>query len=508
MALYLGKDLVSASSGLGGSTIKNQDKNITENGSYSADSGYTGLGIVKVDVQPKNQDKNITANGTYRADSGYTGLGEVTVDVPPTPPNNQDITVTENGTYTAENGYTGLGTVTVDVPTGGGASVSPKDVNFYDYDGTILHSYTVEEAQALTELPELPTQKGLICQGWNYDLATIKAHNRALNIGATYITDDGKTRLYIKIAAEGRMTVPIYFSQTVANGVTIDWGDGSATETLSGTGNVNTSHTYASIGDYVISLDVAEGCSLGFGNGTSSYSVLGYVTDGTKYEGMVYGSMLRKVEIGTGVTTITTYAFRYCISLTSVTIPDSVKDIETRAFTYCYALDAITIPYGTKTIQTSAFERCNNLKHISIPNSVLSIGQKAFYQCVILTSVNFPNSVTNIVTSAFYYCYALTSVILPNNIMSITNEVFAGCYSLASITIPNKVTSLGNQAFASCYGMKVYDFTTHTTIPTLSTAYVFMNIPSDCQIRVPASLYDEWIAATNWSNFASQIVAV
>ena len=118
MALYLGKDLVSASSGSGGVTIKNQDKTFTENGSYAADSGYTGLGVVKVDVQPKNQDKTFTENGTYAHDSGYTGLGEVVVAVPPTPPNNQDITVKENGTYTAESGYSGLGTVTVEVPTG------------------------------------------------------------------------------------------------------------------------------------------------------------------------------------------------------------------------------------------------------------------------------------------------------------------------------------------------------------------------------------------------------
>lgn len=40
---------------------------------------------------------------------------------------------------------------------GGGSSpsnpsASQNEVNFYDYDGTILYSYTVEEAQALTEL--------------------------------------------------------------------------------------------------------------------------------------------------------------------------------------------------------------------------------------------------------------------------------------------------------------------------------------------------------------------
>jgi hypothetical protein len=46
---------------------------------------------------------------------------------------------------------------------GNGGVVSNEKVTFYDYDGTLLHSYTVKEAQALTELPELPKQKGLIC---------------------------------------------------------------------------------------------------------------------------------------------------------------------------------------------------------------------------------------------------------------------------------------------------------------------------------------------------------
>ena len=37
------------------------------------------------------------------------------------------------------------------IPTGGGSSPNPSNmVKFYDYDGTLLHSYTVEEAQALT----------------------------------------------------------------------------------------------------------------------------------------------------------------------------------------------------------------------------------------------------------------------------------------------------------------------------------------------------------------------
>jgi hypothetical protein len=34
----------------GGVQINNQDKTITENGTYTADEGYTGLGTVEVDV--------------------------------------------------------------------------------------------------------------------------------------------------------------------------------------------------------------------------------------------------------------------------------------------------------------------------------------------------------------------------------------------------------------------------------------------------------------------------
>lgn len=33
-------------------------------------------------VTAKNQDKTLTENGTYTADPEYTGLGTVTVDVP------------------------------------------------------------------------------------------------------------------------------------------------------------------------------------------------------------------------------------------------------------------------------------------------------------------------------------------------------------------------------------------------------------------------------------------
>ena len=75
----------------GGSTINNQDKTITSNGEYTADTGYTGLGTVNVTVEPvlETIDYSVTGNNTYtitKTDPTKDGIGQVnlTVDVPQT----------------------------------------------------------------------------------------------------------------------------------------------------------------------------------------------------------------------------------------------------------------------------------------------------------------------------------------------------------------------------------------------------------------------------------------
>ena len=355
---------------------------------------------------------------------------------------------------------------------GGGTAPSAKwnDVTFIDYDGSVLHSYSLAEAQALTELPALPSHDGLVCQGWNWTLEAIKALNRPVVVGAMYITDDGATRLHIRIATVGRMTVPLYIGQDVSNGVSIDWGDGSAAETLSGTGNVNTSHTYAEPGDYVISLMPEDGCTFSFGANSSSYCVMGPTGD----NGRVYCNMLRDVSIGKNVT-----------SINSITIPDSVKSIRCSAFNNCYSLASITIPDSVKSIISSAFNNCYSLASITIPAGV-----------------------TLIESYAFYYCHALASITIPAGVTSIGTSTFINCHSLASITIPAGVTSIGNNAFNGCYGMRYYDFSACTAIPALSNTNAFKGIPSDCQMLIPSALYDEWSVATNWATYASYMVAV
>ena len=441
-------------------------------------------------------------------------------------------------------------------------------LNLYDYDGTLIASYESGEISSLTSLPDAPSHKGLIFQGWNYSLEDAKAYVMEygkLDIGATYITDDGKTRLYISIVGERATTVPLYFNQTVSNGVTIEWGDGISS-TISGTGNVNTSHTYSSTGDYVISLSVTSGTlSLG---GIALYCVMGGSDD-------IYSNMLTSVNIGSvttigdsafygcnsltnvtipnSVTTIGDSAFYFCHSLTNVTIPNSVTSISRYTFYGCGSLTNVTIPNSVTTIGYSAFYDCGSLTNVTIPNSVTTIGDIAFYFCHSLTNVTIPNSVTTIGRNAFTYCNSLTNVTIPNSVTTIDNSAFAycnsltnvtipnsvtmiganifsycnsltnvtipnsatsisrytfyGCRSLTNVTIPNSVTTIDDSAFRNCTGIQLYDFSQHTSVPTLSNTNAFEGINANCAIKVPALLYGEWIAATNWSTYASYIVA-
>ena len=81
-------------------------------------------------------------------------------------------TITENGTYDpGDDDADGYSIVTVNVSGGSPTPVERSDVNFYDYDGTLLYAYTAAEAAALEEMPSNPSHTGLTAQGWNYTLA-------------------------------------------------------------------------------------------------------------------------------------------------------------------------------------------------------------------------------------------------------------------------------------------------------------------------------------------------
>ena len=161
-------------------------------------------------------------------------------------------------------------------------------------------------------------------------------------------------------------------------------------------------------------------------------------------------SVLKRIYIENGVTSIGSTMFEYCVNLTFFEIPNSVTSIGDYAFYGCTSLKSVTIPNGVNSIGTYAFEDCTSLKSVTIPDSVTSIGSSAFSGCTSLTSVTIRNSVTSIGDYAFYFCDSLTSVTIGNSVTSIGDYAFYNCVRLTSVTIGNSVTSIGKSAFGGC----------------------------------------------------------
>ena len=382
----------------------------------------------------------------------------------------------------------------------GGALIEEKDVNFYDYDGMCLYSYTLAEAQALSSLPPLPEHDGLTCQGWNWTLADIQSFAEPLDVGASYITDDGKTRLYLNIPTELGLTVPLYIQQTVANGVTIDWGDGSSTETIAGTGAVTTTHTYASTGKYCLTLLPSNSCVMQFGNGT--LSVIGHANDYTK----PIRTIIYKAEIGRGVTQISTNAFNYTTGLETVTIPQGVTRIGTRGLQYCSILKFIVLPSGCTNIDTSAFTACSRLSMILLPKSLSSFGGSSVcLDTITQKRVVMSDTVNYLGASSFAGNRNLQWVRLSKNITSIGGNVFDNCWNIKELDIPAKVTSIAALAFRYCYSLGRLRFNSATP-PTVANSNAFTSIPTDCIVEVPdLATYQ---AATNYGTIVAQMVEV
>lgn len=273
------------------------------------------------------------------------------------------------------------------------------------------------------------------------------------------VIGDGKTYLYIEISNIYQKTVKLYLTyyyEASNTKVIIDWGDGGETQTLSGTAVHGThTHTYDKIGKYVISLDVTQG-DLVFGNGSTDYGILGYYS-GTNSNAPA--NILYAIEIGTSLKRLSNYSFGGCIALNKVIMPS-------KSFSY---------------VGTNLFQYCRSLKDIDMPLQ------------------------TGVTDYMFQYCHNLINVNLGNNISYIGKCAFFYCQSLMSIIVPPTVRKIYTNAFSYCSGLRVCDFSQHTSVPTLESS-AFTSIYFNCKIVVPDSLYDTWIAATNWSLYASMIV--
>lgn len=393
------------------------------------------------------------------------------------------------------------GTVVTGTASGGGSGeeVSMDDpVRFFDYDGTLVHSYSASDFQALTAMPSNPSHSGLTAQGWNWTLSDAKAQVTAMgtcDIGQMYVTSDGKTRLYCHFDDAGCKP---YLGIGVNGTVVIDWGDNTTPDTVTGmsiTTVKNTQHVYANGGDYVITLSVSSGEIAFFGSNTTSYTLRKKTTGNSAYQS-VCANAVRKVELGDSVK-INGYAFFGLYSLSSITIPNSVTSIGTYSFHSCFSLESITIPSSVTSIANYAFNSCCSLESVAIPKDVVDAGSYTFATCQSLKKISIPSGATSLGGACFYNCYSLSNVAIPSGVTSILGNVFYQNYSLPSTVIPSNVTSIAAGAFRNCYGLAEIHFKP-TIPPTVANKNAFGSLPSECKIYVPTGYLSDYTSATNY----------
>lgn len=199
-------------------------------------------------------------------------------------------------------------------------------------------------------------------------------------------------------------------------------------------------------------------------------SVSGLITTRVLYQREVPGGCfgfcgdLQYVELGKDVTSIGTWAFIACSSLTRVDC-NTINELGNAVFGECHNLE--TFNFGENSTLTelpySTFNGCYRLNNITLPNTLRTIGEHAFEDCSGLTSIVIPASCTVISSDAFKNCINLTSVTFEDitTLKEIHSQAFCGCSKLKIFgggvegtdeynLFPTNVEILGTQAFSGC----------------------------------------------------------
>lgn len=347
-----------------------------------------------------------------------------------------------------------------------------------DYDGTVLKQDYLNTGDTFT-MPAPPSHEGLVFQEWS---APLQITNNTVTIGiddciigAVYTTASGKCEFDITLNTLTGKEVTLNMDGTK------EWGDGTS-DTL-------TTHTYADYGNYTILCDgttmSSDSTASLFGSNSSNINY--YVTD------------VRLAPVRAS-----SYAFFYCYSLKTITIPRGTTQGYTAWFYGNRGIKYVIFPANTTNIGSSTFRGATGIKIVVIPYGVTA-GSTLFRSAGVEYAV-MPLTKTQ---GNGTYCFYTTEVRrIVDSTTAITGQIANSATKLEEYICTKNITSVAANAFSSCYQKMVIDLSKCTAVPTLADINAFSGINQLTQIKVPKSLETSWKGETNWSTYADNIVGV
>lgn len=398
-----------------------------------------------------------------------------------------------------------------------GSGAKWNDVNFWDYNGELLFSYSASEFANLSSLPPNPSHPRLTSQGWNWSLIGAKTHVATygfLDIGQLYTPSSGNTEFLVNILTTDEMYVWLNKSSTTV--ASIDWGDGSS-ETLSTNGSYKYTHTYSVPGEYIISIIVTSGKIQLYGAWDTNF--IGPMSKAPVNARLLEAHFNNDVEPGTytmnahpslkAITLSSDYSYG-CSFENCPMVPIIIgtpSSIGTYGSRYWYSMKAICLP---EREEVRVYLRDNvSLQRLACKGILTISSASALSGCRALKRIGAALNSSMSVDHTFQYCYSLEQISLPNGLTALGGGMFESVYTLRSLTIPSTITSIASYCFSSSSGIKEFHFLP-TTPPELADTNAFYQISSDCVFYVPYSedhsILEAYQTATNWSSFADRMV--
>ena len=416
-------------------------------------------------------------------------------------------------------------------------AIPDNDVNFYDYDGTLVYSYSADEFLALTAFPPNPSHTRLVAQGWNWDFEAAQNYVRAhhmLDVGQTYTTASGASEFDVEIS--GDLRIAFAYGVPYGNGRTeleIDWGDGSEHYSQTYYGSSYNSyiqwHEYQASGIYTISIfarEITGYANLGISVGNSifrkNYTVTSSETESAD-------SIIRRahfadtIKIGELWSTLSINSVSYAvirlpIKMEYMTLPIPSANQGTKyglnsSFVYMPAIRTVIIPKGITTLRTNTTQWLV-IEHFIASSSLSTIDKQssssqpdfryAIYMnrlClpdnINISNLYIPNSlkrlsypITNPVRNVSFGSSSapytsVESIVVPSPLTSLADYSFCNWRKLREVILPNTLTSIGEYAFQYCYSLP--DITIPDSVQTIGD-YCFQSCYSLKSVHIPIGL--------------------